>query len=44
VLARIEKPGLRPAPEAERRELLRRLSFDLTGLPPTPEEIRTVAD
>jgi mono/diheme cytochrome c family protein len=39
VLARIEKEGLAPSPEAERRELLRRLSFDLTGLPPAPEEI-----
>jgi len=40
VLARIEKEGLAPSPEAERRELLRRLSFDLAGLPPTPEEVR----
>ncbi|HEU0106659.1 MAG TPA: DUF1549 domain-containing protein, partial [Vicinamibacteria bacterium] len=40
VLARIEKEGLAPSPEAERRELLRRLSFDLAGLPPTPEDVR----
>ncbi|HEY8148362.1 MAG TPA: DUF1549 domain-containing protein, partial [Vicinamibacteria bacterium] len=40
VLARIEKEGLAPSPESERRELLRRLSFDLVGLPPTPEEVR----
>jgi cytochrome c553 len=40
VLAGIEKAGLAPSPEAERRELLRRVSFDLTGLPPTPEEVR----
>jgi hypothetical protein len=31
--------GLEPAPEADRRSLLRRLSFDLVGLPPTPEEV-----
>ena len=38
VLARLEAAGLRPAPEAERLTLLRRVSYDLTGLPPTPEE------
>jgi hypothetical protein len=38
VLARLEARGLRPAAEADRASLLRRLSFDLTGLPPTPEE------
>ncbi len=32
--------GLVPSPEAKRYELLRRLSFDLTGLPPTPEAVR----
>ncbi|MGE3803209.1 MAG: DUF1549 and DUF1553 domain-containing protein [Gemmataceae bacterium] len=38
VLRQIERHGLEPSPEADRRTLLRRLSFDLTGLPPTPEE------
>src|SRR5207248_5763463 len=31
--------GLKPAPEAERRTLIRRLSFDLTGLPPVPKDV-----
>jgi hypothetical protein len=39
VLAKHEEKGLKPAPQAERRVLLRRLSFDLTGLPATPEEL-----
>ncbi|MGH7174005.1 MAG: DUF1549 domain-containing protein, partial [Gemmataceae bacterium] len=39
VLARLEKEGLAPAPEADRPTLLRRLSLDLLGLPPTLEEI-----
>src|SRR5262249_15619415 len=34
-----ERHGLNPAPEADRRTLLRRLSLDVTGLPPTPEEL-----
>ena len=36
---RLEQEGLRPAPEAERGALLRRLTYDLWGVPPTPEEI-----
>ncbi|MDX2029632.1 MAG: DUF1553 domain-containing protein [Blastocatellia bacterium] len=39
VLARLEKEGMKPSPEADRVTLLRRLSFDLTGLPPTPAEV-----
>ena len=39
VLSRLDQEGLRPAPEADRMTLLRRLSLDLTGLPPTPEEV-----
>jgi hypothetical protein len=39
ILSSLERRGLRPAPEATRETLLRRLSFDLTGLPPTLDEI-----
>ncbi|MBD3675890.1 MAG: DUF1549 domain-containing protein [Planctomycetaceae bacterium] len=39
VLARLEHQGLTFAPEADKRTLIRRLYFDLIGLPPTPEEI-----
>ncbi len=39
ILAKLEAKGLSLAPEAEKRTLLRRATFDLTGLPPTPEEI-----
>jgi len=45
ILARLEAAGLEPSPEADRRAWLRRATFDLTGLPPTPEEVaRFVAD
>jgi hypothetical protein len=39
ILARLHVKGLRPAPPADKRTLIRRATFDLTGLPPTPEEI-----
>jgi hypothetical protein len=39
VLARLERDGLTPARAADRRTLIRRAALDLTGLPPTPEEI-----
>src|SRR3954447_8827402 len=38
IRARLEREGLKPSPEADRRTLIRRLSLDLTGIPPTPEE------
>ncbi len=39
VLAKLDEKGLKPAPEADRATLLRRVSLDLTGLPPTPVEV-----
>ncbi len=39
VLDRLQREGLEPSPEADRSTLLRRLSLDLTGLPPTPDEL-----
>lgn len=39
ILGRLEKEGLKPSPEAEKTALIRRLSLDLTGLPPTPAEV-----
>jgi hypothetical protein len=45
IFARLAAEGMTPAPEAERATLIRRATFDLTGLPPTPEEIdRFLAD
>jgi Protein of unknown function (DUF1553)/Protein of unknown function (DUF1549)/Planctomycete cytochrome C len=39
ILATLEREGVRPGAEADRRTLIRRLSFDLRGLPPSPEEV-----
>ena len=39
ILAKLRESGLRPSPEVDRETLLRRVTFDLTGLPPSPAEI-----
>ena len=39
IVAKLEAAGLKPAPPADRRTLIRRATFDLTGLPPSPEEV-----
>ena len=39
ILAKLAENGIEAAPRADRRTLIRRLTFDLTGLPPTPEEV-----
>ncbi len=44
ILSRLEKEGLTPSPETDRRTLIRRLHFDLAGLPPTPAAVEAFAD
>ena len=44
ILAKLSEKGLRPSREADRRTLIRRLTFDLHGLPPTPEEVAAFLD
>jgi hypothetical protein len=39
ILARLEREGLQPSPEADQETLLRRVTYDLTGLPPAPAEV-----
>ena len=41
IQARLTQEGLKPSPEADARTLLRRVTLDLTGIPPTPEEVAT---
>jgi hypothetical protein len=41
ILSRLDKQNLTPSSEVDRRTLIRRVSFDLTGLPPTPEEVES---
>src|SRR5262249_54530187 len=44
ILAKLENLGLAPSPEADRKTLIRRVTFDLIGLPPTPQEIESFAN
>lgn len=40
VLAKLEESNLKPSPTTDRRTLIRRVSLDLTGIPPTPKEVK----
>ena len=42
VLARLEQAGQSPSPQADRAKLIRRVTLDLTGLPPTPEQVQAL--
>ncbi len=45
ILEKLEERGLKPAPEADKRTLIRRASLDITGIPPTPSEVQAyIAD
>src|SRR5688500_17144101 len=44
ILAELESANMQPSPEADRRTLIRRVSFNLTGLPPTPEDVKAFVD
>jgi mono/diheme cytochrome c family protein len=44
VLAKLESKSIKPSPEASKTTLIRRLSLDLTGLPPTPEQVQAFLD
>jgi cytochrome c553 len=44
ILARLEQEGMKPSPPADKRTLIRRATYDLTGLPPTPGEVQAFVD
>jgi mono/diheme cytochrome c family protein len=44
ILARLEKEGMKPSPPADKRTLIRRATYDLIGLPPTPDEVQAFVD